>query len=402
MEERVENRYSIILGSLAIVLLVSSQYLNDILNLYVGYERGFFTPIIALATSFGLLSVFLNRRLIINRKPFALLLIIIVAYTLTLLFQSGKSSLPVVDLVGMCLMPIFLGAFLVIDYMLVFRGCMLMLLLAIPVYPELFLKANIGMNYDAVSMSTSYDILPIVIVGLIHFIYFRKDSNVLDKILYVISLIFSVSLIRMSYRGALIALVVAVVFALYYQRKRTSVKNQLIFISASLAIAVCLVNYREILLGLSYLLNSIGIRVAFIDKSVYLLATQRTDHGRIEIYNQAFKGFLNSPVIGHGMATFQYYTEYPFPHNFMLEFLFDGGILLFIPIMYIFISAIKRLFQRKWEEDRYRFAFVLMIGCISITRGSLSAESWRIVLLWLFVGMSLNKTNNVQVISRRL
>ena len=222
-----------------------------------------------------------------------------------------------------------------------------MLLLAIPVYPALFLKMNVGINYDAVSMSTSYDILPIVIVGLIHFIYFRKESNVIDRILYVISLVFSVSLIRMSYRGAVVALVVAVVFAMYYQKKRTSVKNQLLFISVALVIAICLVYYREILSGLSYLLNSIGVRVAFIDKSVYLLASQRTDHGRIEIYNQAFKGFLNSPVIGHGMATFQYYTEYPFPHNFLLEFLFDGGFLLFIPIMYIFISAIKRLFQRK-------------------------------------------------------
>lgn len=397
MEVRGKNRKSIVLGSLSIILLVSSQYLNDIIGLYAGNDKGYFAPILAVSTLLGLVSIFFNRRIKRNRKPVSLLVIIFIAYSLTLMLQSGKSTLLFVDLIGMCVIPVFLGAFLIIDHALVFRGCMMMLLLAIPVFPELFLKANIGINYDAVSMSTSYDILPIVLVGVIHFIYFRKESTVIDKILYVISFLFTFSLIRMSYRGALVALVVAVAFALYFQKKQNSIKKQLLLIMFSFVGAICVVYYGELLSATSDLLHGLGIRVAFVDKSLYLLSSSRTDHGRLEVWRQAFNGFLNSPVIGHGMATFQYYTGYPFPHNFILEFLYDGGILLFFPIMYIFIAALRRLFQRRWEEDRYRFAFVLMIGCISVTRGLLSAESWRIVLLWLFIGMALNNTETVRL-----
>ena len=57
--------------------------------------------------------------------------------------------------------------------------------------------------------------------------------------------------------------------------------------------------------------------------------------------------------------------------------------------------AIKKLIESAWVSDRYRFAFTMMIGSISLVRGFLSAESWRIVLLWLFIGLSLNENSDI-------
>ena len=392
MEHSKRSRLSIILGSVSLVILVGSQYINDILNLYIGNDRGFFTPIIALASILGIIAIAATRRIKVNKTVTSLVAILVIAFVMTNILQRGKSTLSFVDFVGMCLLPIVLGAFLIIDYKLVFKGCMLLLVIAIPVYQRLFLKANIGINYDAVSMSTSYDILPVTIAGLVHFLYFRKDSKIIDKVLYIVSAIFSLSLIRMSYRGALLALVVTLILAFYFQKRRDSLRNQLLFLTIAIVVIILLINYQAVLMGLSALLNKFGIRIAFIDKSVYLLANETTAHGRLDIYRKAIEGFWSSPMWGNGMATFQYYTNYPFPHNFILEFLFDGGLLLSVPLIGIFITAIRRLLRRTWDAPRYRFAFVLMIGSIAITRGLISAESWRIVLLWLFLGLALNNT----------
>ena len=380
------------MGSASLVILVGSQYINDILNIYVGYDRGFFTPIIALSLALGLLSIFINRKVRINQRVNYLFIILLLAFSLTNIFQRGNSTLSLVDFVGMCLVPIFLGAFLVVDYRLVFKGCMLLLIMAIPVYQRLFLKANIGSNYEAVSMSTSYDILPIIVSGLVHFIYFKSESKISDRVLYVVSCIFALSLIRMSYRGALLALLITIAFALYFQKYRNSLRNQLIFIAIVIITIILLINFQAILIVSSEFLGKFGIHVAFIDKSLYLLTYDTTAHGRIDIYRKAIEGFVASPLWGNGMATFQYYTGYPFPHNFILEFLFDGGLLLTVPLLCLFISAIKQLFHHTWDIPRFRFAFTLMIGCIGITRAMISAECWRIVLLWLFLGLALNNT----------
>ncbi len=401
MNREKKNKASVILGSASLVILIGSQYLNDILNIYIGHDRGFFTPIIALALVFGTTSIFLNRRIKVNKIAGFLYLVLISAFILTNILQSGKSTLTLVDFIGMCLIPIFLGAFLIVDYEVVFRGCMILLVLAIPVFRQLFLKANIGLNYDAVSMSTSYDILPITVAGLVHFLYFSKESKIVDKIMHVVSFIFSLALIRMSYRGALLALVVSLVVAFYFQKKRNSLRNQVLVITISVMIIVVLFNYQYVLQWVSEILNRFGVRIAFIDKSIYLLTHDTTANGRLDIYEKAFQGFLSSPVWGNGMATFQYYTEYPFPHNFILEFLFDGGLILFLSLMYVFAVSFKRLFKRAWEPKRYRFALILMIGSIAITRGLISAECWRIVLLWLFIGLALNNTETDEHINEK-
>lgn len=394
MRSYKKGRLQILIGSVAVVILVGSQYLNDILNLYIGTERGFFTPIIALVAVLFLIGIFSGRTIIRNRYPLLLIMIIIIAYVLTAILQPGKSTLSPVDLFGMCLLPIAVGSFLVIDYKMVFRGCMLLLLLIIPVYGKVFLKANSGLLYNAVSMSTSYNILPITIAALIYLIYFGKNSKILDIILYVLSFVCTLSLIRMSYRGAFLALYVSFFLAFYYRKKRESYKNKLIILLSMVIIGFLIIYMQHVLSFVSSILKMVNIRIAFIDKTIYLLAHESLGHGRLEIYRLAFKGFASSPIWGNGLATFQYYTGYPFPHNFVLEFLFDGGIMLFIPMAFFFTHSLHNLLSSAWTGDRYRFAFTLMIASISITRGLISAESWRIVLLWLFVGLTFNKNRS--------
>lgn len=400
MENSNRKRLSIYLGSVGLAIWVSSQYLNQIVYLYLRLNRGYFTPIIIIASVFSVASIVLKRKIRTNKELVFVVTYLILYFVFTRIFQPGKSSLETVDFIGMCILPLIIGGVVGADYSLVFRICMWLLVLGIPVYSQLFLKANYGLNYDAVSMSMSYDILPITLVGVIHMIYFGRKSKIVDKMLYVISIVFCISLIRMSYRGALLALVVSVVLALYFRKYESDLNKQIRFVVICLFVVILALNFQNVLVLASNILNSFDIHIAFIDKTVYLMQYDSLGHGRLETYKLAFDGFLESPVWGHGLATFEYYTGLPFPHNFILEFMFDGGVLLSIPLLYIFISSIRHLLKNVWTGDRYWFAFTLMIGSIAITRGLISAESWRIVLLWLFLGICLNKEESVQLLER--
>lgn len=401
MKENRTKKISVVLGTLSLVILVGSQYLNEVLNLYVGNNRGFFTPIIAVVAIMFLASLFIMRSIKKNRYSTILIVILLIAYLLTLILQPGKSTLNIIDFFGMCILPIAVGAYLRIDYKLAFRGCMVLLLLAVPVFGKLFLKANIGLNYDAVSMSTSYDILPISIAGSVYIIYFGKDSKLFDKLLFILSIVFVFSLIRMSYRGALLSLAISLLTAFYFRKPSETYKRRLQIIALGLLLILVIANIEYILEIMSGILQRINVRVAFIDKTLYLLKTDTIGHGRLEIWLLAFRGFLSSPLWGNGMATFQYYTGYPFPHNYLLEFLFDGGVLLFVPLAIIFGYAIKKLIGSAWTGDRYQFAFTMMTGSISLVRGFFSAESWRIILLWLFIGLALNNNETDYMINEQ-
>lgn len=391
MKYRKHSCFSVYMGSIALAIWVSCQSLMQILYSYIGNGRGLFAPIISVASLFSLISIAANRRVKVNRPAIGLVVILMATFQLTRSLQAGKSSLETIDFIAMCILPIIFGSLLTVDYRLLFKISMWLLVLATPIYSQLFLKSNSSRIYDAVTMSMSYDILPIVTVGIIHMLFFGKNSTAVEKILYIISIVFALSFVRMSYRGALLALVVTVTMALYFRKRESRSQKQLKLLIIGVIVILLILNFSSVLVLVKSILDKFNIRIAFIDKTIYLLQYDTIAHGRLETYLLAIKGFLRSPVWGNGMATFTYYTGITFPHNFILQALFDGGLLLSVPLFFIYVLSFRRLFQYAKEEERSRFAYVLMLGSISVTRALLSAESWRIVLFWLFIGLCLNK-----------
>ena len=73
--------------------------------------------------------------------------------------------------------------------------------------------------------------------------------------------------------------------------------------------------------------------------------------GRDHVYRDAIELIKQSPIIGYGIfGFFKVYGSYP--HNFFLEILLQGGILLLFAILIIIISLIKKIiYMIKYNEE---------------------------------------------------
>lgn len=383
-----------VLSSLTIAMIVSSQYLAAVLGLYLNSESGWF-PIIISFTVVLMIGCFLLQPTRWMPVPaFALTSVLIIYYIITLMAFGDRTNLGTTDFLCMCLVPILAGVFLKPNYRMAMTMMMTFLLLGVPVFQGLFTKGNNGSVYDAVSMGRSYAILPLLVAGILHFTFYRKTADAFEKILYIVCCCFIIQFVVMSYRGALLSLFIAFFFAFRYfgREQKLSIKQQLAFLCLALIALVVIFNWQAVLHFISLELSKRNIRIAAIDKALYLLSVSGTeeDHSRISIWVQALQGIADLPIFGHGLSTFQYYTGIVFPHNFVLQVLYDGGVVLGVPLIWILLSGLKKMFGKIKEEYPDKFAFLIMLCCSSIPRAIVSAECWRILALWLLYGFLLS------------
>lgn len=387
------------LSNLCVVLLVCSQYLTTILGCYFPGKSDFFTLVIGLIVALFFVKLLYSPVRWVGKKFFFYAVLIVSAYGLTLFLCSERTNLTPIDFFGMCFIPFLIGGVLDYDGKTVIKWTMNMIVLAMPVFQLVFVKANAGTAYDAVSMGSSYALVPVIGAALVHFMLFRKESTVFDKISYFLNIVFLISFIQMSYRGPLVCLAVLFILCFIYNTAKQGITKQNVFkiVLLSIIILLVLIYLDQIFIFLYNILSEKNIRIAFLDKNRFLTSTAEGDlvHGRTIIWKTAWEGFIESPFWGHGLATFLYYTGYIFPHNFFLQLLYDGGLLLTIPIVSMIMSGIKHSVM-KCQSAPGQFAFVIFAGGIALTRALISAEMWRIILLWLLLGyLSDNRRREV-------
>lgn len=376
------------ISAFALALMISSQYITLLLGLYSKSNFGYFSVVLSSVVIFLLLYVIFKPLRRISAKFIGIGILILLFFLLTVLFQSDKSNLSIIDFIGMCLLPFVCGAILEPDYKQVLKIIMYMILAAVPIYDLIFSKGNIGVAYDAISMYESYALLPVVCAGLIHYMVYREESSRLDKIIYFINFVFVLLFIKMSYRGPLLAILITLASIFYFSDlNRRNNKKLYIYSFLLLFVSITSLFYiREIATCVNSIISSIGYNIAFIDKMIYLSSEEGIDHGRFAIWEIAIDRICESPFWGHGLATFKYYTGYIFPHNFLLQFLFDGGLFLTVPIIYCLCSEIKKIF--KYKRYKYdKFIFTIFVASIGITRAAISAEVWRIIPFWTLMGI---------------
>lgn len=390
---KTDEKYNIysLCSTWSITILFSSQYISTILGIYFG-SGNYFSLVMLVACVLGSIAVIHKKDILDVRKEFFFLILIILFYYFgTLLFYPGRTNVSIVDFIGMCFLPCFLGGIMQPNYKQVLKNAMYLMFFSLPVMNLLFAKGNyIYSSYDAISMGTSYALLPVIMSGIVHFIFFKKESSKTENVLYIVSFVYTFYFITMSYRGALVALLVTIFLSWYFTTKR---KNKRFII-----IVVCIVgviawrNFNTILVSLHEALELVNIKIALIDKTLSLNESSDLMHGRVDIYKIAIAGFLEKPIFGHGVASFKYFTGIEFPHNFILEFLYDGGLNLVIIILILLFGGLKRVNSITRRESKDKFAFVILIASISLTRIMVSAEVWRVILFWMLMGIITNNS----------
>jgi O-antigen ligase len=394
---------SVFLSSLAIAIILCNDYLTTVLGIYGSKSGGYYTYVMIVAICVALVGFLLRPLLIVTRRYFIILFLIIIYYLATILFALDKTNLSYIDFIGMCVVPIVCGGLLKADYKLVLKISIFFMCISIPAFNQFFSKANVGSSYDAIAMGVSYGMLPLIASGIIHFLFFRKKTSIWMRAMYIVSFVYMINFIIMSYRGALLALVVLLLLAWFFADfgKKTRMKNVVSVIFIIIIAGLIILKGTNFLHGLYMFLDSHNIHIAFLDKTIFLSGTENVTNGRTVIWLAALREIGNSPIWGHGLTTFEYYTGYVFPHNFILQFMFDGGLLLTFPLLFALIKSLFDVFRKYRFQDRPMFAFVLILMCVSIPRLMISAELWRVSTFWLLMGVICNiKMNSIKFKSR--
>ena len=90
---------------------------------------------------------------------------------------------------------------------------------------------------------------------------------------------------------------------------------------------------------------------SFFVKMNKMIALNDISNGREPVYEAAIAGIKNAPLLGNGIEAFPAYTAYSYPHNFILQLVYEGGI-LFCVIPVITIAWVSYTVQQEKSYDR--------------------------------------------------
>lgn len=272
------------------------------------------------------------------------------------------------------------------DYEKVLRYIMYFSLLIIPCTPVVFGDlAETGVG-GFLSMGTSFAILPGFMAGIIHFFFFRRKGKILDYICYVNDAVFLFLLIIRGNRNmVLTALITA--FCLYLkgwgsnkERKKITFRLLIVFV----LVIVIFVNFYSLLEWIDNALKAFDIEARFIQKTIQMRDRGDVTNGRAGLFSYTWREIKKSPIWGHGVSTIYHNSgnRIIYPHNFLLQLLYDGGILLTIPTLYILWKTIRYAFK---GENRAASAFFLYLLLICIPKMSLSSDLWKNHAFWIML-----------------
>ncbi len=257
-------------------------------------------------------------------------------------------------------------------------------------YNDIYIELNSTEYHNSISMGLSYALLPILMAPIFHFFYYRKErKQSLMYIVYAIALFLLVGICVKGTRGALVAVVVAI--CLVYIRGTKKIGSGRFHVARVVIVALVaillIVYFAEVLGFLAEFFESLGIDAMFLKKTQGLMKAGDISNGRSEIFSYTIGEILKRPIFGHGIATMKFYGgEHSYAHNFILQLLYDGGVILAIPVLLIIGRAIYYVFC---GEDEDEALFTLYMISITLPRAFFTGDIWENSLFWLFIMHSL-------------
>lgn len=230
---------------------------------------------------------------------------------------------------------------------------------------------------NSLNMEVAYAFLPGVVAAIVHFQFYRKDTHKTIYLLYAVQTYYGITLLRYGVRGPIVCIMVAVLLSIYCGPRRK--KAPLAGLVVGSTLVLCLVFLENIVQGLA----NMGLDWYFIRKSVSLLSTGNVLHGRESFTSVAMRGFWSSPIWGKGLNSFHYYTGRIYPHNIIVQLLFEGGLILFGLFSTLFTVAVNKLFKSKNANDMIAFVFLTPVCFVYYL---MSSNVWRSPLFWIYVG----------------
>lgn len=247
-------------------------------------------------------------------------------------------------------------------------------------FSPLFLMKNFENVDSGTLMNYSYDVLPMIIAIIIK-IFLIKIKNKKEWILIALTFPYCSFIFTYGSRNIYLASIVCLVICLII-KKKFGMKLFILTITAILTIFIYQ-NSLEILYNIQGTLRNYNLSFKIIDKNINLIEKEDLGNGRTETYKIALEEFKNEPLTGNGISSFnKKYGTYP--HNFILQILYEGGIVLLILFIFPLICGIYEIFFDR-KTPPVSKTLLIFLFCNSIMRLLISYEYWREMYFWMFI-----------------
>lgn len=338
--------------------------------------------------------MFSKTRLIVNFRTYSIFLplYLIVYYALTNVFVAK----PVISI------PFFLiftiTAFLIPHITKVDAKMMLKAMMIYPFFSIFRLQSVFASTLSwkmALPMDVSYGYLVPIVANIVYLAFFFKRETFIAKIITIIfsliNLIFLIHIFLFGSRGPLLCvlLLICVLWCLNADSYGVRLNKKRLKL-LSVAVVFIIIFFIPFLTFLEGWFANMGIDVGTISKIIRLQAEEGDiSNGRNYLNELTWNGIYSSPLFGHGLD--QYDNNHPgesYPHNFILQILYDGGIWLALIMSPIFIRSVNFLKSRTYSE----YSIYLTLFFASVPGALFSQDLWNIPILWMFFGLVVSKS----------
>lgn len=399
---KTQQKYLIYINSVLLAFFVDIQCVNQYLITFSTRFESIMTylyvGIILLITSSGLITK--KERY----KHYPVLYLMVLTYILSLYFiTSLTNKVPYTSLTFFLVFTVIaylIPSLIVIDSKIVIKAAMLIPVPSVFRINEIFMMN--GIDTDTISMGQSYAFLVPIVASAIYLVLYFKDENFVQKSIGLlgccVSLLFLLQLLLYGSRGPILSFTLLVILLLTvklshaggeritFDRKRLAI--------FTICILLVILFFIPILTFLQSILLKQGISFNFINKIVYLIDNGDISNGRSDIFSVVSNAFLEKPLLGHGFDLFKEEGLYYYPHNFIYQTIYDGGLLMLLLV--IVPSAFKIIYSVRRSQFE-TIVILLFLFFISVPGAMFSGDLWQQGNLWILTGMLLNNNKMIYV-----
>lgn len=390
----------VIIASILLALFVDVKILNLIVIVARPSLSGIFMTMMYAVVVIGLFftGLFVQKRGVANLRfsHISICGICVIWYVITSTFIATPS-------VNMQLFCIFtVAAFLIPGIVCIDMHIFLLTLIILPSIGVAYLdKIFISeiLEKGVVSMGTCYALLVPVLGNLVYLrFYYNKETVWMRTVMLFFAAINFYYLIQMTMYGSrgpvLCALLLVISFFIVkidnYGKVLMYKGRVSIFI---ISIIILSLSFTTILQVLSDFLATFDISLNVIDKFLWLEDEGDITNGRDSLSSIVLKSIMESPILGHGVSQFLNNTGVVYPHNFILQLLYDGGIIL---TCLVIIPITKILKYKIGKVSESEFICLLFLFFASVPGSLFSGDLWNAGTLWMFFGFVLAKNSVIK------
>lgn len=219
--------------------------------------------------------------------------------------------------------------------------------------------------------------------------YYKRDSSFWKKIGIVsvsVNFFYGYQILSFGPRGPFLCIISLLLFYFLFKKKeglgiKVQENKTILVIILGFFISAF---FWETLTQLNSILHSLGIDLNVINKNIAMINDGDVSNGREYIYGIAIQGFIENPIFGYGFDQFENNTGICYPHNFVLQILYDGGLLFFFLLL---VPVIYKLYVRMKTCDMNEYTLIPFFFFISVPGAMIASDMWYVERLWIFFGV---------------